>query len=1487
MRNIRLYIGGKRADLDENTTLPFTYQTSDAEMPTAVKNSYSKTVSLPGTDTNLRIFSGLNLLDSRVLDPVYRDPEITDIVSETDAEFKTRTTPAEGAGKDRAKVTRVQGQSLVWNQVLTNLRSTGTTRGVTFSNNGDGTFNLNGTATGGNSQQQISTKQVLTDGHIYLVKGSPVGYSMSTYRLQLLTQNYNYKKSDNIADGYRFTFSLATDINIAIYLWVNNGINVDGIVIKPQVFDLTMMFGSGNEPTAAEFEAMFPLDFYNYNAGVVQGNAATALQFEDAGGSALGTVTIPTNTATDSLSVTWNQLADNTQNMSSGNTTVSRDDTDYVITTNSTSSSNWAVYNYAFNFQEEHTYLASICFTNEAGANQITQTPYYLIAAQSTPTALRPTIAPGETVVFSWLFTVPTGVSASNLKRWHIYGQKTANTSGAVVRLSNWQIFDLTMMFGSGSEPSKEIFDGYFPESFYDYDAGTAKTVDVTAFPVGLNGIGTAYDELRETTATKRIGYVNLGSLNWSSPDYSNTHWRTVTTGTALTQVIKKPASNSTIANVLCAKYAADTANHTYLHYADNTTAVDANGGQVFIYSTEFSSNNYTGAQIKAALTGVYLFYELATPATYSLGTPMDEWSVSDESGKQTRLPQDTAAQPMPDLICDIDYGYYTEYPAINPYNPMKKVDFLLYVDEMIVERGYCQLTSINRKSRDYTFNLSLFGGLGEFFYNLQTDSDGETRALSDMTWANDLSFTINATNVQTVWDDVIGGNLPDLAFVPMHNGVPDTIDGDKMLIAGGGVPTSVTDSGTTYTTKDGYLLASCERKYTEWEVGDLRSYLQRPAIRLKTFLDTCFDPVNNGGWTVDADSSFFSSSNPYYYNTYITLPQLNVEESTDEICNDGTLGAIDQLMTANSITQTLTPSSSCMTLSGNYVDLSAQASNAYLTASIPIQTKILNMSNWGDLYMAYRVTSKTYLESFCYQAVAYDDDGNVIAQSPRYVFVTKNHHGEVPSSVLYKPIATIPGTTDAQVEGCFKYSNGEYTFVQDTTNADTFVLQIDKIPRPSSTNNQVKIDIIFSKTLANYDLNTSRKGSSHGRISNKTTINLSTQFQQSVLSGSNNYIYLTEPTQYASGSYVSQTALLNSLDCSPLDLLLSVTKTFGLMWLQDNQEKVVRVFQRTSFYTGEVSDIHNRIDYSKGLKVTPVMAESNIYTLENEYPETDLSKAYESDYGRVYGGVRLNVGYDFGEDKIETMEKVKLLGYVDGALSGSGYWTYTNSDGDLPSAIADGMKVTYYYTNGNDTSTKDIDYNLFNVTAVSKANSPVLGVACKSEDGEAEAEEIAPSLVFYTGNQISGNYFLSDDNTAMATLNNGPCWIWDNSRTAARIPQFMRVATFNSEVYSLDFGTPKMTYYIPEVSLSPEQAIYSRYWKNYLTDLLSKNTKKVECYVVFPPHLDMREEMRKFYLFDRSLWVLNKISDYDATKTQSVKCEFIRVNYKDNYLNY
>lgn len=1307
MKNIRLYIGGKRADLDDSLNIPFTYQTSDSQMPTAVKNSYSKTVTLQGTEQNRRIFDGLWRLDSRVKDVKAREPEYIEDYNETDAEFTSRAVPSAAQG-DLVKVTGVKGDTIVSGDELKNNAATG----------------VEMLDAGGNSLGTLST---------------PI---------------------TEIVPADKPTVRLNQHIKAATWSNRDSGVTINNTGTDTYTINGTATANANFFMSSATlFDPFIPAGHRAfYRAKVVGGSFTGQIRFGASSG---------------------------------GN-----------------------------------AYF---------GANGTSVITYY---------------AGGATYP---VLTIISGAVCSSLK-------------------VQFACIDLTEMYGAGNEPTNTaeveelIGSGYIPYN-------TGEDIPNRIFPAGMKSAGTAYDEWSGRTATKRVGVVDLGTLNYVAPDYSGNNWRIYAYLGA-----KPAAGNNVIANISCARYTPASNNQTYSHASDKILSINSSNGAGLIYDTSLSG--MTAAQIKASLSGVLLYYELATPQTYTTDQPLPDTLAEFESGgTMRRLPVDTESSVLAPFVGSFEYGHIQTYPLPYHFNPMKRVPFLLYVDEMVVERGYCQLVAINRKSRGYTFSLSLFGGLGEFFYNLQTDADGETKSLADLDFGQDLGFTINAAKVQEVWDDLIAGNLPTIGFVPMHNGAPASVDGKKALIKGGGLPTSIVDGSDTYSQKLGYILASLERKYTEWEIGDLRSYLQRPALRFKDFLAAVCNPANNGGWTVNLDSGFFNEDNPYYEKTYLLLPQLNVEESTDEVCDDGSVQAVSDYPTTATKVKTLQPVSSCLTLDGTYIDLSGSASNAYVKVSLPIQLAVTGLTNQGDLYLTNRVSHHTENKTICMMAAAYDEGGSLLAVSNRYVFTSKSHRNE--TGDVKKPTAPV-ATTDAQIDGYFTYQGGEYVFRTDDNAANIFALVIDKIPRPSSSGHKIQVRFYIQMTTDGIPtLNTKRKGE------NSSNVNVSnTQFSCRLLAGSNNNLSLVEPTQYASDSRVSQEALLNSLEQSPLEILLSYTKTFGLMWIQDNLQNSVSLYKRENYYTGEVSDIHNRIDYGKGWKATPVSAESNNYTLENEYPETTLSKAYESDYGRTYGGVRLKVGYDFGKEKIETMEKVELKGYVEGALSGSGYWKYRNADGNLPSPIADGMKVTYYKESGGETQTKDVEYNLFNVTAITKTNSPALGVACLNEDGEEKAVEVAPALVMLQGGAMGGTFYLSDDVAAMATLNNGPCWIWDESRAVARIPRFARVATFDGETYSLDFGTPRMTYYIPEVSLAPEQAVYARYWEKYLTDLLDRNTKKVECYVVFPPHLDMRQEMRKFYLFDRTLWVLNKVTDYDATKEASVKCEFIRVNLKGNYVN-
>ena len=71
--------------------------------------------------------------------------------------------------------------------------------------------------------------------------------------------------------------------NCIIYLRLRgNGNTYSNVSVRPEFFNLTKMFGAGNEPTTVEeFEKMFPNDYYPYNAGEIVSAGVTEVAVGD------------------------------------------------------------------------------------------------------------------------------------------------------------------------------------------------------------------------------------------------------------------------------------------------------------------------------------------------------------------------------------------------------------------------------------------------------------------------------------------------------------------------------------------------------------------------------------------------------------------------------------------------------------------------------------------------------------------------------------------------------------------------------------------------------------------------------------------------------------------------------------------------------------------------------------------------------------------------------------------------------------------------------------------------------------------------------------------------------------------------------------------------------------------------------------------------------------------------------------------------------
>ena len=99
----------------------------------------------------------------------------------------------------------------------------------------------------------------------------------------------------------------------------------------------------------------------------------------------------------------------------------------------------------------------------------------------------------------------------------------------------------------------------------------------------------------------------------------------------------------------------------------------------------------------------------------------------------------------------------------------------------------------------------------------------------------------------------------------------------------------------------------------------------------------------------------------------------------------------------------------------------------------------------------------------------------------------------------------------------------------------------------------------------------------------------------------------------------------------------------------------------------------------------------------------------------------------------------------------------------------------------------------------------------------------------------------------------------------------------------SWDFGAP-VELDIPDVSHDANAGIYPKAWAQYLADRYDVDSKVVTCKVNLQGIEVGVDLLRKFFYFDNSWWVLNKVSNYNLTGHAPVDCEFVKVKSRINY---
>lgn len=846
-------------------------------------------------------------------------------------------------------------------------------------------------------------------------------------------------------------------------------------------------------------------------------------------------------------------------------------------------------------------------------------------------------------------------------------------------------------------------------------------------------------------------------------------------------------------------------------------------------------------------------------------------------------------------------------------FNASKKAPFQLYIGTELYESGYIKLDNVSCISGTYKYNITLYGGLGDFFYSLATNNNtGDKLKLSDLSFDNDFSFTINMDTVKEAWDSLSAGRnnkWQDINFMTAYNGYPDDFDSDKVIIntSGTSLQNKAVDDGKTYTTTQGFVLGQLPEEMTEWEIRDLRSYNQRPVLRLKTLFNACCDPKNNGGYTVIKDPDFFNSENPYWEKTWITLPTIQSFKynSEEQILSGATL--IGEIVTGD-------------TGGMMYQDLDFEIGDWPSTApsSITVRSKIKAASNYSYFNSSYiwfwnwngddYHTGWALFGSLFCQLIALNGD-TVVGASNVYNLTSPIYHN---GNLYYGHNGRYDGghKFTPYMDKSITDSIGQFGFdgfkLDGETTPHTFSFVINNLNTPVTGLKMVyywgaskdKLNIVdgpnrlFLNTYGNGWISRDTPDSNAPvDATGHTVLDIVTDIQ-AVLGESIG----------RTGTQVTKNLLLDT-DASPCEYMLSYAKMFGLYWLKDIESKTVRVMTRKTFYQRDnIVSLKGLIDYGKDHTITPIIFDSKWFEFSQEKDATQFSESYKTSKGVDYGSKILDTGFDFNSDKKLLLKDNVLKSGIEGLEKSKFYTAYINDNEARPWF---GMGLKYNLVNADSNyeitvSARTGDFLSLNEEAGMKYYDmyPKLQFRDKNNDG-TDGNNV---LVFFSGfkNVLTGRtnpitYMLTDDSVWQTQLNEGkPCWLftpqeyYGTKRIAYRLnalPVFERYLTKNASgnVWrSLDFGTAQELF-IPTYNISDESNIYSNFWKTYLEDLYDVDTKQMVCYIriIGRPTNDW---LRRFYWFDNAIWRINKINDWCVGSEDTTQVTFIKVQDVNNY---
>lgn len=636
-----------------------------------------------------------------------------------DSEFYFRQTSDGNVDYNgNARINNIKGKTLVWNQLAIN--GTADTLNGKGSNDADELILENG---------YVKTTGGRYDGVIFNLGSSPiVEHKYYISHIGYATDNdwridFDGRSLTRIGTTLGMVSTIMTYTGQRARLYCLNYRSQASTLYTKYLFivDLTLMFGAGNEPeTVEEFEAMFPLDYYDYDEGRLLNLTAD------------GIVTNGFNQWDEEweigrISYEYGTKSSSVDHIRSRNFIPCLPNTTYYIhISNAVDSSN--ISRICCYDADKHYIQASWTFFEEGIYITPANAAYIMFFITAT------TYNHGICINLS---------DSSKNGTYEPYWKRTADLP----------ITTLTgKLNGEGSS--------------------------VVVFPDGMKSAGTVHDELTETKAIKRIGVVDLGTLQWST----DSGCFVANVSTIKNHTVNTVCNNYITSSVLDLVSFTDGTHDKEVYVANNESLKP-----VFIIDSSYT----TVATFKSAMSGVLLYYELAEPEEYILDEPLNLDYNYDYLGTEKVLPENTSVPTTTPLNAEISYNE----AIINDVNVEGITEYVKRTELV----KYDTSDDVDDKLNNYKTVASL-QSKGDSNLPVYFDSNGNAQPITDLTLDGTLSgnaFKVIAEHIAELESRIANlesgkdsANSLTATSVDSANGY--FINGDKTVIFGSGAPTAI-----------------------------------------------------------------------------------------------------------------------------------------------------------------------------------------------------------------------------------------------------------------------------------------------------------------------------------------------------------------------------------------------------------------------------------------------------------------------------------------------------------------------------------------------------------------------------------------------------------------------------------------------------------------------------------------------------------------------